>query len=313
MSSPVVAVIDIGSNTIKLLVAQRDADGRLVVRHARTEEARISRGLGAATPRLDEAGMTRGVRAVTDLLAAAAPFQPVAIRLVATSAVRDAANGGEFATRVHEATGQALRVLDGESEARLIGRGLRTDPALAGWRDFHVFDLGGGSLEHLIFRGGELTLARSLPLGCVRLTETHVADPAAPLDAEAALALRRQVATALDQPAARARSGERAVFTGGTMSTARALLAAEEGVDLAARPPEVSLTDLERLGAELCAQTLAARLARPGMTPGRADVFPAAVVTVLTVAHWGGFAGFTHSLHNLRWGLADELLECGRS
>jgi exopolyphosphatase/guanosine-5'-triphosphate,3'-diphosphate pyrophosphatase len=66
---------------------------------------------------------------------------------------------------------------------------------------------------------------------------------------------------------------------------------------------------LRQLSAEICPLPLPARLARPGLTAGRADVFPAALVTLLTVAEWGRFDRFTHSLHNLRWGLAAELLD----
>lgn len=308
MSVPVVAVIDIGSNTIKLLVARREPGGRPVALATRTEEARISQGLAANQPRLTEAGMERGLTALRLLLDTAAPHRPAAVALVATSAVRDAANGPEFAARVQATTGQALRILDGESEARLIGRGLTCDPALAGWRNFHVFDLGGGSLEHLVFRDGEVQLARSLALGCVRLTEAFVSEPSAPLPAETSATLRAHVLAALGN-ADLVRPGEPAVFTGGSMTTTRAMLGAARGLDLPQTPPHITTAELRQLSAEIRPLPLPARLARPGLTAGRADVFPAALVTLLTVAEWGRFDRFTHSLHNLRWGLAAELLD----
>src|SRR5262245_15760732 len=133
MSSPV-AVIDIGSNSIKILVARRAADGRIEPLKIRTIDARISAGISQANPRLSEDGMARGLAAIQELLAEAAPFQPARITLVATSAVRDAANGPAFREQVRAVTGQTIRILSGDEEANLIGRGLTADPALAGLR-----------------------------------------------------------------------------------------------------------------------------------------------------------------------------------
>jgi exopolyphosphatase/guanosine-5'-triphosphate,3'-diphosphate pyrophosphatase len=161
MSSGSVAVIDIGSNSIKILVAQRGPDGSVVPLKVRTLDARISAGISASEPRLSLDGMVRGVDAVRTLLADAAAYSPTQTALVATSAVRDALNGAEFRARVQEATGHAIRILSGEQEAALIGRGLTVDPALRGLRDFYVFDLGGGSLECLAFRDRRIEQAPS--------------------------------------------------------------------------------------------------------------------------------------------------------
>jgi exopolyphosphatase / guanosine-5'-triphosphate,3'-diphosphate pyrophosphatase len=140
MSSPSVsapvAIIDIGSNSIKTLVAQRLADGRFAALKNKTLDARISTGLGAAVPRLSEDGMQRGLDAIRELLAMVEPFQPARTLLVATSAVRDASNGADFRERVRAATGHSIRLLSGDEEANLIGRGLTCDPALTGLTDF---------------------------------------------------------------------------------------------------------------------------------------------------------------------------------
>jgi exopolyphosphatase/guanosine-5'-triphosphate,3'-diphosphate pyrophosphatase len=145
--NPSIAVIDIGSNTIKLLVAARDESVRLTERASKTIDARISAGISQNPPRLSEAGMAAGIAAIRDLLATAAPLAPTQTLLVATSAVRDAANGADFRARVRTATGHDIRILTGDEEANLIGAGLLCDPALANLKDFYVFDLGGGSLE----------------------------------------------------------------------------------------------------------------------------------------------------------------------
>ena len=309
MSSGSVAVIDIGSNSIKLLVAARSDDGNLRALKFRTIDARIGAGIKAAAPRLGEEGMTRGLEAVTALLADAASHSPARTVLVATSAVRDAVNGAGFRARVQAATGHAIRILSGDEEANLIGRGLTCDPALAGLRDFYVFDLGGGSLECLRFEDRQIRQAVSLQLGCVRMMERFVSDAAAPL------VLAESSALALHVCAELKRSGFRcplatpaAVFTGGTVTTIRTITAARHGVALEETPSVITTEALAGLIDELAPLTLAQRRAVPGLPPARADVFPAALVTLLSVAEYAHIESFHHSLYNLRWGVAAEAL-----
>ena len=97
--------------------------------------------------------MTRGMGAIRELLDEASNFSPTKTILVATSAVRDAKNGAQFREKILKATGKTIRILTGDEEATLIGRGLVCDPALSQLSDFYVFDLGGGSLECLAFKG----------------------------------------------------------------------------------------------------------------------------------------------------------------
>src|SRR4051794_745383 len=121
------SVIDIGSNSIKILVARRTQTdgGVLTALHNKAIDARISAGISDEEPRLSEEGIARGIAAVRELLASAAPFAPAKTALVATSAVRDARNGAEFCRRILEETGHDVRILSGDEEANLIGRGLR--------------------------------------------------------------------------------------------------------------------------------------------------------------------------------------------
>jgi len=306
---PVVAIIDLGSNSIKVLVATRDDAGCLQALHSRTIDTRISAGISQAAPRLSEDGMTRGVAALAELLAGAAKFPAAKTVLVATSAVRDAANAPEFCARIRAATGHELRVLSGEEEANLIGRGLTCDPALADQRDFYLFDLGGGSLECLLFRDRKIDQAQSLRLGCVRMTERFINDPTAPLVVAETTALALHVRDELK------RSGFRfplvapaAVFTGGSMTAVRSLKGAMHGVAMEDTPAIVATDTLAHLLDELAPMTLTERKAVPGMPAARADVFPAALVTILTLADYAHVDHFRHSLYNLRWGLAAEAL-----
>lgn len=308
-ASPVVAVVDVGSNSIKLLVATRGPDGRLTALHSQALEARISAGLGTQPPRLGEGGMARGLDAIRELLAAAAPFAPERLALVATSAVRDAVNGADFRDRVAGATGHELRILAGGEEAAAIGRGLVSDPALDDLRNFYVLDLGGGSLECLAFRDRRVEQALSLPLGCVRLMEQFVPDPTAPLTADARTAIAAHTQITLVASGFQFNlDGGVAVATGGTVATVRAILGARAGRRAEETPAVIGLPELRALLEELAALDLPRRRLVAGLPPARADVLPVALATLIAVADDGGCTALRHSFRNLRWGLAAELL-----
>jgi exopolyphosphatase / guanosine-5'-triphosphate,3'-diphosphate pyrophosphatase len=311
VSPPCVAVIDIGSNSIKVLVAARAADGTLTTLHWRTIDARISAGISKKKPDLSAEGIARGVTAIQELLADVARFTPQRIVLAATSAVRDAQNSADFCARVRGATGHDIRVLSGEEEANVIGRGLTCDPALRHLRDFCVFDLGGGSLELLAFRDRRIAHAASLKLGCVRLTERFLVFPEQPLSSHHRQEIMQHV---LDQ-LTKAGLGSwmppdtEAVATGGTMTVARAILAARAGVSLEQSDSFVTVAQLRNLLATVGGLPLEKRRELPGLPAARADVFPTALATLIVVSNVGRFTGFRHSLYNLRYGLADEALK----
>jgi exopolyphosphatase / guanosine-5'-triphosphate,3'-diphosphate pyrophosphatase len=308
--NPNVAVIDIGSNSIKSLVAARDSGGGIVTVHARTLDARISTGLGQARPRLAEEDMRRGLAAVRQLLTEIVPLAPRHTVLVATSAVRDAVNGGEFRDRIRLATGHELRILTGDEEANLIGRGLASDPALADLQDFHVFDLGGGSLECLTFRARRVQQAVSLPLGCVRLTERCVKEPQAPFTDDCRSRITEICREVLAKSGFRflPSAGADAVFAGGTVTTTRAIFAERLGRPIAETSPRITIAALRALLDDTARLPLEARKKVPGLPAARADVFPTALATVLAVADFGGITAFRHSFRNLRYGVALELL-----
>jgi exopolyphosphatase/guanosine-5'-triphosphate,3'-diphosphate pyrophosphatase len=305
------AVIDIGSNSIKLLVAERAPDGSPLEVASRTLEVRISDGIGSGQPRLGAGPMDRGAAAVAELAAEARRAGATRIAAVATSAVRDASNGRDFLDRVRIAAAVEARILSGEEEAALIGRGLATDPGLRRLADFDVFDLGGGSLECLCFRGRAILRAVSLPLGCVRLTERFGPAAGRPLGADAA---RRVAAHVRDCLAASGfplpvQAGIGVVGTGGTLTTVRAIGAAARSLSLAEADPRIGVGELRALLALLSPMDVAQRRAIPGLSAARADVFPVALATLVALAEAGGFASYLHSLRNLRWGVAAQMLE----
>lgn len=309
--SKAVAVIDIGSNSIKLLVAARASDGSLTSLAAHTIDARISTGISQAEPELGEEGMSRGLDAIRTLLTEAARFTPTQTVLVATSAVRDARNGAEFQARVLRETGLTVRILTGAEEATLIGRGLTSDPALLGLQDFYVFDLGGGSLECLQFKGRTLQQAASLQLGCVRLTERFLPDSSRPLGRTPKYRVMQHVHDELVRgPFAFSFPPESvAVGTGGTVATVRSILAAQAGRTFEETDPFIPLTQLRLMLTRLSRMSLEERKQVAGLPPPRADIFPTAVATLIVLCDVAAVTGLRHSLHNLRYGLAAEALD----
>ena len=311
MSARRVAIVDIGSNSIKVLVAERAPERQIRLLLSRTIDARISAGISQAQPRLSDDGIARGIEAIRELLGVAESFSPGEYVLVATSAVRDALNGEAFRTRVAAETGHTIRILSGDEEANLIGRGLTCDPALAALSEFYVFDLGGGSLECLAFSKRRVEQAVSLPLGCVRLTERFISDPVLPISPDALMAIQKHTATSLiaanfkfglPRPAV-------AVGTGGTITTVRAMLAAKAGQSLEETSSLVDLQKFHDLLDDLRVRSLSERRRVEGLPPQRADVFPAALATLIAIAEHGGFNAYQHSFYNLRFGLAAEALD----
>ncbi|HYC72754.1 MAG TPA: phosphatase [Opitutaceae bacterium] len=308
MSRPV-AVIDIGSNSIKVLVAARDPLGNLRALVNKTLDARIGTGISADQPKLSEEGMTRGLGAIRELLMDIEQYRPAKVALVATSAVRDAANGADFCRKVKAATKHDVRVLSGKEEANAIGRGLTADRALADLEDFYVFDLGGGSLECLSFVDRQVRQAASLQLGCVRLMEKFAPDPGAPFTTETRAAVSAHVLQEIAQGGFRfdipAAGG---VGVGGTVTTIRAILGAKSGKKAEQMPAVVTTAQVEELLGLLGPLPLDQRKRVPGLPPPRADVFPVALATILAVAEAAGLEEFRHSFYNLRWGVAAEMV-----
>ena len=156
------AVIDVGTNSIKLLVA--DVEGHQVqpVEEA-SKQTRLGRGF-YQTHRLQPAAIEQTSRAVAEFVAAASAREASSIRIVATSAARDAVNARELLDAIHQATGLKVQILSGDQEADLVFQGVTTDPALA-VEPLLLLDVGGGSTEFILGQGEHKHFRQSFPLG----------------------------------------------------------------------------------------------------------------------------------------------------
>lgn len=168
MNRQKLAAIDLGTNTARLLIGSV-TDGKISRVHLDRRITRLGGGFSKEAG-ISPAARLRTVAAMKEFAAAIAIFKPAKLLAVATSAVRDAANGRDFCREVLEETGIGLEVIAGEQEGRMtlsgVISGLDTLPEY-----LLVFDIGGGSTEYTLARDGQVLFTSSLPLGVVRLTE----------------------------------------------------------------------------------------------------------------------------------------------
>ncbi|GGC15737.1 Ppx/GppA phosphatase family protein [Cellulomonas carbonis] len=270
-----VAGIDCGTNSIRLLVADVDeATGTLVDLDRRMEVVRLGQGVdrtGLIAPEALERTLdaTRRYAAICDELGVEH------VRFVATSASRDARNRQDFVDGVHRAIGVLPEVVSGEEEAALSFRGATGVLAGAHPGPFLVVDLGGGSTE-LVLGTTSPVAAWSMDVGCVRMTERHLAgDPPTAAELSAASA---DVEAALDTASRHVPLGRTATLVGlaGTVTTVTAHALDLDEYDPAAIDGAVLPTDrVLRSCAELVGMTRSKRSRLPYMHPGRVDVIGA--------------------------------------
>lgn len=286
------AVVDIGSNTIKVLVAQPGADGVPQIVGEKVCETR----LGGGTARIEPAAFAAGVQTVSGLIVWAREQGAVEIAVVATAAVRNADNRDDFCAAIHARAGVAIRILSGEEEARLIGLGLRQDPALSERTHFLHIDLGGGSVEVIEHAGRELAQAVSLPLGAVRVTRECIVEPGRSLGRAEQERVRAHACGVLAGSGFRIPTGVTlAVLTGGGLLEASGLLTGQAVAGF-------SRAGLAQLAEEVAAMQLEERIAQ-GVSPGRADVIPAGLWVILAIVESAGIEQLRTSVYNLRRGV----------
>ena len=306
---PRAAVIDVGSNTIKVLAGEHSTTG-LRILHDSTAECRISEGLYTNPPTLAEAAMDSAIQAICGLLDKIAPLEVGAVEIVATSAVRDAVNRDQFLERVARETGYPAILLSGKEEAQGIAEGIATEPAVHPASPYTVSDLGGGSLEWIYRAGGEIVHMTSMNIGAVRMMSRFIKNPEKPIHEEKKEAIRsfciETLETNLPEPS---QFGQATHWgTGGAFTLTRLLLATEKGVPLLEQSSQLPLAEIRRIEGILSSLPLMARKAYPGLPSSRADILPVALLIIQSIAEFSGADCFHHSFCNLRMGRLQRLL-----
>lgn len=276
-----IAVVDLGTNSTRLLAARVGRDGAVEEVERRTDVTRLGDGVDAAG-RLSEEAMQR----VHTRLAA---YREIADRhgakrrvAVATSAVRDAENGAAFTESVRQRHGFDVRVISGDEEARLtfLGATLGRDPAAG---PVLVFDIGGGSTEYVVGAPGEAPAFHvSTRLGSVRQTERHIRSD--PPDAEEMATLAEATAAVIAErvPQEVQTGVDAGVAVAGTATSLAAIDQRLDPYDPArVHGYELSLAAAERMLAMLAALPVAARREVPGLLADRAPTIVAGAVILV--------------------------------
>lgn len=272
------AAIDIGTNTIRLLVATPviGSDGVVQLRPLTSRTATVRLGFGVEqSGRIAPERLARAVATVEGFRALAAQYGAAPVLVAATSAVRDAANGAELRERIAATSGLDVQIVAGEREAALTFMGATAGESLVG--TLLVADLGGGSLELIVARGGTITKAESLQIGSGRLTERHVRDD--PPDQAAIATVEADARAALATFARGVPAIARGIIVGGTATSLLVLVP---------RPAETRTLTHRRLTAAAALLTgapAAALAAETGLDPERVRTLPAGVGIIRALLH----------------------------
>jgi exopolyphosphatase/guanosine-5'-triphosphate,3'-diphosphate pyrophosphatase len=300
-----VGVVDLGTNSVRLLVAAESPGGSLEEFARDMVITRIGAGVDA-TGRIDPAALARTLAVLERYAARARALHAERVSVSATSAVRDATNRIELERSVERLTGERLRVIDGEHEARLSFDGATRGLDLPS--PYLVVDVGGGSTE-LAFGADAAVAAASLPIGSVRMTERFVrTDPPTRRELDA---IRSEVRARLSEASllVPTRDARTLIAVAGTATTMQGT-----ALDLKRWDPEathrswLTLDDARRVLSRLASMATPERAAIPVMPPGREDVITAGAVVLTETMAQCGFDRTLVSETDILDGLAFEAL-----
>ncbi len=296
-----VAVVDVGSNSTRLLIADVDG-GRVseVVRQSRV--TRLGRGVDLSG-QLSAEAIEAACEAIGDYVALCREDEVERVAAIATSAVRDASNGDAFVAELRERFALSAEVLDGEEEARRTYRGATFERPPSELT--LVIDIGGGSTEMIVGIGGEIVFHDSLQAGVVRHTERHFSgDPPTVTEMEALAGdIGGLIAASLEG------YNESWPTAGIAVAGTPASLAA---VDLGLEPYDpsrvhghvLSLQTIQRLLSRFASAPLAERAAIPGLHPDRAPTIIAGCVILIEAMRAFGLDRIQASEHDILYGTA---------
>lgn len=307
-----VAVIDIGTNSTRLLVAK--VDGTDIEELARRSTVtRLGAGVDLSGALSVEA-VDRVCDAVENYIAICRDLETDVIKAIATSAVRDASNGTAFLAELRERFALQAELIDGECEARLTYEGVTVAappdlPTL-------VVDIGGGSTELVIGRGGNVSFFSSLQAGVVRHTERHlVGDPPSIPQLEALAAdIRQMIDVATEDARSEDLRAERAIGVAGTPTSLAAIDLELEPYDSAqVHGHLLPLTTIQRTLSQLAGMPVAERASVPGLHPDRAPTIVAGTIILIEVMRAFDLDKITVSEHDILYGAALEAYRNGGS
>lgn len=275
-----IAAIDIGSNSIRQIVADVSAGGAIRVVDEMKAAPRLGAGL-AEHGRLDDDHMSEAIEALTRMSTLARQLGAKRIEAVATSAVRDADNGQRFLTRVRREAGLRVRILVGEEEANLAFRSALAHFELGVGRSV-VMDIGGGSLELALAAEGLVDRLMSFPFGAIRMTERFLSGADI---AKGVRKLRKQVRPVIRKAIpVRDWRGATVIGSGGTFTNLAGMFLARQGIRVrSVHGTRIPRHEVEHILERLASMTPEERLEVEGLNPGRADIIVAGLAVAAEV------------------------------
>ncbi len=299
------AAIDIGSNSVRLKIA------RVARHHLKTvHEDRVVTRLGESVFRfgiLSPGAMENTVKVLRRFYRDVQSFGVDQVRIVATSALREARNSAAFIGWVLSATGWKVETISGLEEGRLIHLGVMANSSLGASRAL-LIDLGGGSCELTLSEKGHIHEIVSLPLGAVRLTEEFLShDPPRPVEIQR---LRRGIAEEIDRLRKRIAGAKvrNLLATSGTAAAISDAAHAAEPVDGGSSGNHVSRAGVKRLAERLAKLDVKGRSKVPGIGPRRAEIIVAGAYVFAELMERCSLPGFRYSPLGLRDGLLAQML-----
>ena len=311
----VIGIIDLGSNSLRLMLVRILPDGSHTVLNQVKNMVRLGEG-AFETGHLREESMARTINVLRGMAEMCGVYGASEVIAIATAAVRDAANGPDFMRRVKEKTGIDFRVVSGREEARLIYLGVSS--GLAHTESLRLFiDIGGGSTELVVGNSEEYRNLDSLKMGCVRLSNLFFDKDSGTISAKRYTALQNYIRNNALRSFQRIADFviEEAVASSGTAQNLAEIAAALDAEDAArtGRAPQesrdvLSYGGLRRAVKELCGRTLKERRSVPGINPNRADVIVAGAAILQTIMEDQGFDSVRISNRNLQNGILVDYL-----
>jgi exopolyphosphatase/guanosine-5'-triphosphate,3'-diphosphate pyrophosphatase len=305
---PTFAAIDIGSNSVRLKISRLQA-GRLKAIHEDREVTRLGEGV-FRTGLLAPEAMTETERVLRRFHRAMQECGTDSARVVATAALRDARNSRAFLEWVRSTTGWTIEIVSGLEEARLIHLGIVSASRL-GRQSVLLVDLGGGSCELTLSRGGHLRDTVSLPLGAVRLTGEFLEhDPPRKSELQRLSKFVAREITRIQDRVKAARVGT-VIATSGTaaalVSMGRHLAGRRAGTGKTVPASYVTREMLRRIAKQIARLTLAERQKVPGVGPRRAEIICAGAVAYAELLERCHLPGFRYSVLGLRDGILAQM------
>jgi exopolyphosphatase/guanosine-5'-triphosphate,3'-diphosphate pyrophosphatase len=286
-----VAAVDIGTNSVRLLVAEVDGtsprDAKVVTLDRRMRITRLGQGVDKARALAPEA-IERTVAVLREYRGALDEHGVTAVRATATSAARDSSNRDDFFTAAHDALGITPELLSGDEEAGLSFLGATAD--LDAPAPYLVVDIGGGSTEFVLGTDAPTGLV-SLDMGCVRITEQYLeSDPPAPEELSNAIAAVRDLVAEVPRVIPGAESASTLVGLAGTVTTVAAVELGIPEYD----PEKIHHFVLTHEAAEdvfrtLATETASQRAHNPGLEAGRVDVIVGGAAVLVGIFRVLGF------------------------